>query len=214
MADKNTASFSADFIGPFAAWEHLPPLEPIIMGSIAWIADLKNYADPGPTCDGYGSSTAQTIPVLIDQARSLISGLLQAAESVSVSSESVRFNGLIAVRTHTSAAMARSLYRTVAVHLMDMAVSFLRNLLDDAEGQALDKALVDFVNWEALCEDLHAAVFGSADDSSESSMAVRALHMAWPMMVFARSKIVPLDAKLMTQESLNHAAKFMNIAGS
>lgn len=214
MADKSTASFSADFIDPFAAWEHLPPLEPIIMASIAWIADLSNYGDPGSTCAEYGFSTAQTVSGLVDQARSLIVGLLQAAESVSVSSESVRFNGLIAVRTQTSAAMARSLYRTVAVHLMDMAVSFVGNSLGDAEGQALENALAEFVNWDTLRGDFHAAVFGSADDSGESSTAVRALHMAWPMMVFARSKVVPHDAKLMAQESLNHAEKFMNIAGS
>lgn len=31
MADKSVASLSADFIEPFASWEHLPHLEPIIM---------------------------------------------------------------------------------------------------------------------------------------------------------------------------------------
>lgn len=214
MADKTTASLSADFIDPFAAWEHLPPLEPIIMGSISWIADLGNYCDPGPTYDEHDSSTAQTASVLIDRARSLIVGLLQAAESVSVATGSIHFNGLIAVRTQTSAAMARSLYRTVALHVMDMAVSLLHISSGYTEVQALEKALVDFVNWEVLCEDLHAAVFGSAEEPGESSMAVRALNMTWPVMAVARSKIVPLDAKLMAQECLNHAAKFMHIAGS
>lgn len=214
MADKSTASFSEDFMDPFAAWEHLPPLEPIIMGSIAWVADLSNHGEPRSTCDEHGYSTAQTVSVLIDQARSLVVGLLQVADSVSVSSESIRFNGLIAVRTRTLAAMARSLYRTVALHVMEKAVSLLHISSGDVEGQALEKALVDFVNWEILCGDLHAAVFGSADDPRESSMAVRALHMAWPMMVVAGSKIIPLHAKLMAQESLNHAARFMNIAGS
>lgn len=214
MADKSAASLSADFIDPFAAWEHLPPLEPIIMASITWTADLSNHADSGPACDEHYSSIAQTVSALIDRARSLIIGFIQTADLVSVSSGSIHFNGLIAVRTQTSAAMARSLYRTVALHVMDMAVS-LRNILPgDAEGQALEKALVDFVNWEVLCGDLHAAVFGSANDPGESSMAVRALNMAWPMTVIARSKIVPIDAKLTAQECLNHAAKFMHIAGS
>lgn len=214
MADKSVASLSTDFIDPFAAWEGLPPLEPIIMGSIAWIADISNHTDSGPACDENESGTAHTVSVLIDQARSLIVGVLQAAESVSASSVNIHFNGLIAVRTQTSAAMARSLYRTVALHLMEMAVSLLNGSSGDAAGQVLEKALFDFVNWEVLCEDLHAAVFGSADDPGESSMAARALTMAWPMMVVSQSKIAPLDAKLTARESLCHGAKFMHIARS
>lgn len=210
-ADKSADSLSADFIDPFVTWEHLPPLEPIIMGSIAWIADLDNHTAPGTLCDEQGPRPSEEVSALIDRARSLIVGLLQAAESVSVSSESMYFNGFIAVRTRASAAMARSLYRTVALHLMDMAVTLLRVSPIDREGQGLEKALVAFVNWEALCGDLHAAVFGNTDDVVETSMAVRALTMAWPMMAITRSEIAPFDAKLVAQECLGHGAKFMHI---
>lgn len=109
--------------------------------------------------------------MLINRARSLIVGLLQAAEAVSVSSESIAFNSLIGIRIKTLAAMARCLYRTVALHLMDTVVSFLSNSLDDAEGKTLEKALARFVNWTALCEDLRVAVFGDLNEPDERSMA-------------------------------------------
>lgn len=211
MADKSVTSLLADFIEPFASWEHLPRLDPIIMGSIVWVADLNNHVDPAPACD---ESTAHTVSVLVDRARSLIVGLLQAAESVSVSSESIGFNGLIDIRTQTLAAMARSLYRTVALHLMEMAVSFLSSSSDYAEAKALEKALVAFANWKALSEDLHVAVFGHPDEPGEPPMAFRALTMAWPMVAVSQSKIAPLDARLMAGESLGHGAKFMHIVRS
>lgn len=213
MADKSPASLLADFIVPFADWEHLPPLEPIIMGSITWVADLNNHADPEPVCDEFGCSTARTVSTLIDRARSLIVGLLQAAESVIESSEGMRFNGLLAVRNQTSAAMARSLYRTVALHLMDMSISLLRVSLSEVEGQTLEKALAGFVNWEILCEDLHVAIFGNHDAShpAESPMAFRALTMAWPMMAVARSKVSPPGVRLLAEKSLSHGANFMHV---
>ena len=210
MTVKSPASLLSDFLYPFAAWENLPPLEPIIMESVLWIADLDNHIDLVPSCDV--SNKAQTVSILIGRARNLIISLLQAAESISASPESTHFNGFIAVRTQTSAAMARSHYRTVALHLMDKAVSLLRSPLSDAEGEALKRALVDLVSWEALRVDLHAAVFGSPDDPAGTPMAVQALSMAWPMMAITESKIAPLDAKLIAQASLGHGAKLMHIA--
>lgn len=213
MADKSTASLSADFIEPFSAWENLPPLDPIIMESIAWIADLNNHADAVPVCE-YDTSTAQTVSTLINRAKSLIVGLLETSESVSMSFEEICFNGLIGVRTQASAAMARCLYRTVALHLTDMAVSFLSSSLGGAEGNALEQALEGFFNWKALCDDLHVAVFGGPDEPGEPSMALRALTMVWPMMAISQSKIASRDVKLMARESLGHGAKFMHIARS
>lgn len=213
MADKSAASLSADFIEPFSAWENLPPLDPIIMESIAWIADLNNHADAVPVCE-YDMSTAHTFSNLISRVKSLIVGLLQTSESVCMSSEETRFSGLICVRTQASAAMARSLYRTVALHLMDMTVSFLSISLGGAERKALEHALEGFLNWKALCDDLHVSVFGDPDEPGEPPTAFRALTMAWPMIAIYQSKIAPRDVKLMARESLGHGAKFMHIARS
>lgn len=211
MADKKPASLFQDFIRPFSAWKHIPALEPIIMESVLWVVDLGNPTHLRPSHGA--SSVAETVPILIDRARNLIPRLCQAAESISsTSQEGTYFNGIIAVRNQTSAAIARSHYRTVAIHLLDMAVSLLRDSWSVLQADTLERGLVDLVNWEALREDLFVAASCGPDGPIGIPVAAQALTMAWPMTAVARSKIAPLDARLIAQASLRHGADAMHIS--
>lgn len=210
MTVKSPASLVEDFIDPFSTWKHIPILGPVIMESVLWIADLDNHTNLRPSYDG--SIAVQTVSILVDRARHLIASLLQVAQMIGTSQEDIYCNGLIAVRNQASAAIARSHYHIVAIHLMDMAVSLLRNSWIGPEADTLERVLVDLLNWEALREDLYAAVSGSPDKHVGTPMAAQALIMAWPMTAIAQSKTVPLDARLIAQASLRHGANIMHIA--
>ncbi|KAI8654540.1 hypothetical protein NCS57_01200300 [Fusarium keratoplasticum] len=189
------ASLKTEFEDPWIAWPRFCPVDSIVQTSVDLLAEVESTM-------GVNHSKTHIINVA-DQVRRVLGSLDLVVSQVSPatsrhSSPPTYFNGLLRNRSATSAAIAKSLYLTVRLHLVD---ALLRSF--DAQvhvAEADDDLPSPIPEWlvieqeaglRTLWEEVTAALApgGQAPGAKENApgAASRMFCLSWPMAAISQS---------------------------
>lgn len=189
------ASLKAEFGDPWISWQRFCPVDPVVQTSVDLLAEVTSTM-------GLNRSETHFINVA-DQVRRVLGSLDLVVYQVSShtsrhSSPLVYFNGLLRDHSATSAAIAKSLYLTVRLHLVD---ALLRSF--DAQvhvAEADNDLLSPIPEWlvieqeVGLCtlwEEITAALAPSAQASEAKENAhgagSRMFCLSWPLAAISQS---------------------------
>ncbi|RSM07007.1 hypothetical protein CDV31_008849 [Fusarium ambrosium] len=189
------ASLKAEFEDPWIAWPRFCPVEPIVQTSVDLLVEVESTM-------GLNRSKTHIINVA-GQVRVVLESLDLIVSQVSPdtsrhSNPPAYFNGLLRNHSAISAAIAKSLYLTVRLHLVD---ALLRSL--DAQvhvSEADDDLLSPIPDWlvieqeaglRTLWEEVTAALGpnGQASGTTENApgAAFRMFCLSWPMAAISQS---------------------------
>ncbi|KAM6516585.1 hypothetical protein FALCPG4_014766 [Fusarium falciforme] len=189
------ASLKTEFEGPWIAWPRFCPVDPIVQTSVDLLAEVESTM-------GLNHSKTHIINVA-DQVRRVLGSLDLVVSQVSPdtsrhSSPPTYFNRLLRNHSATSAAIAKSLYLTVRLHLVDALLrSFDAQVhvteTDDDLPSPIPEWLV--IEQEAglrtLWEEVTAALApgGQAPGLKENApgAASRMFCLSWPMAAISQS---------------------------
>ncbi|KAI8713781.1 Zn(2)-C6 fungal-type domain-containing protein [Fusarium sp. LHS14.1] len=184
------ASLRTEFEGPWMAWPGFYPVDPIVQASVDLLAEIENTM-------GLNRSKTHIMNVA-DQVRRVLGILDLIVSQVSPDSSSpAYFNGLLRNDSATSAAIAKSLYLTVRLHLVDALLRSFDAQIHIAE--ANDDLLSQIPEWlvieqeaglRTLWEEVTAALAPSrqaTEAKNAPGTASRMFCLSWPMAAISQS---------------------------
>lgn len=101
-------------------WQNCPPLDPCIRRAIALVCRLRLARDP---CDQQSEDTNSLSRETFNVVDELICTATCIAPNTSNQTQKAAFNELINLKCTASVALAKSLYLTVALHLLELLLS-------------------------------------------------------------------------------------------
>ncbi|KAH7124787.1 hypothetical protein EDB81DRAFT_912089 [Dactylonectria macrodidyma] len=191
------ASLKAEFGGLWMAWPRFCPVDPIVQTSVDLLAEIESTM-------GSNRSSLNATKV-IDQVRCVLETLdivvSQVSEDVSrYSPAPIYFSGLLRNNSATSTAIAKSLYLTVRLHLVDALSRCLDAQVQIAEAD--DGSWLPIPEWLvmeqdaglcALWEEVTAALAPRGQASGAKLNAPGAalcmFCLSWPMAAISQSTI-------------------------
>ncbi|KAE8141243.1 hypothetical protein BDV38DRAFT_279149 [Aspergillus pseudotamarii] len=200
-----------------APWMDGPLLEPVLSRAV----EFRRRIRVPLTEMGHGTSRLEVLSKLIRDGVSISDDLEAVATGVQCSTateqQPTAFNCLLEVSTKTAQAIARSLYRTIRYHIIELVMGFIMALEADGEehkGTHTPHKLADHhpfshnapvIILEQICEEICAVLgFHSASGMEEekTGMAYRSFGMFFPMVVLLFSSLVGARKKVWLQEKL------------
>lgn len=184
------ASLRAEFEGPWIAWPGFYSIDPIVQTSVDLLVEIESTV-------GSNRPKAHIINVA-NQVRYVLGSLDFVVSRVSPDTSSpASFNGLLRNDSTTSAAIAKSLYLTVRLHLVD---ALLRSFGAQIHvTQADDDLLSPIPEWlvieqeaglRTLWEEITAALVLSGQATEAKNVpgtASRMFCLSWPMAAISQS---------------------------
>ncbi|EEU35963.1 uncharacterized protein NECHADRAFT_85379 [Fusarium vanettenii 77-13-4] len=192
------ASLRAEFEGPWIAWPGFYPVDPIVQTSVDLLAEIESTV-------GLNHSKTHIINVA-DQVRRVLGSLDLVVSQVSPDTSSpAYFNGLLRNDSATSAAIAKSLYLTVRLHLVNALLRSFDALIHVAEADDdLQSRIPEWlvIQQEAglrtLWEEVTAALAPSeqaTEAKNASGTASRMFCLSWPMAAISQSTMASEQCK-------------------
>lgn len=181
-------------------------LEPLLRRAVDFKIRFASL-DLGPSDPEIVRGLDTRVPEIIRSGLSLAQGLEEAAGEISYSNSHDTppnaFSGFIAVSSETNAAVARCLYLTVRLHIVEM-------LSEVASGHHLDSGLTlpaIRVCMEPLLRDMTTALgevlpHGEYHTHEEPGMGFRVFALFWPMMAVLRSTLADKSSQVWVQRKL------------
>ncbi|KAB8263145.1 hypothetical protein BDV32DRAFT_136204 [Aspergillus pseudonomiae] len=202
-------------------WMDGPLLEPVLSRAV----QFKRQARLQLTGIGHPASRVEALSKLILDGVSISDDLESVATSVRCSSRAdlptekqpTAFNYLIEISTKTTEAIARSLYRTVRYHIMELVLHLIMAFKKEGKehvGATAHHLLVDhqpfpheglIVILEQICDDICAVLGFSSTrgmEEHETGIAYRSFGMFFPMAVLLFSSLAGDAKKVWLQEKL------------
>ncbi|KAE8364262.1 hypothetical protein BDV27DRAFT_157992 [Aspergillus caelatus] len=198
-------------------WIDAPLLEPVLSQAV----QFRRRARVQLTGMGHRASRLQNLSKLIRDGIHISDELETAATSAQFSlhrdQHYTAFNYLLEVSTITTEAIARSLYRTIRYHIMELVMGLIIALGDEWEEHErviTHPALADLqlfpheepvVILEQICEEICAVLgFSSASgmEENKTGMAYRSFGMFFPIVVLLFSSSAGKGKKVWLQEKL------------
>lgn len=200
-----------------APWIDGPLLEPILCRAV----QFRRRVRVPLTEMGHHTSRLEELSKLINDGVSISDDLEAVATSVQLSppteQQPTAFNCLLEVSTKTAQAIARSLYRTIRYHIMELVTGLVMALEADWEehkGTYTPHRLADHhpfpheapvIILDQICEEICAVLgFHSAGDMKEekAGMAYRSFGMFFPMVILLFSSLAGEGKKVWLKERL------------
>lgn len=183
-----------------------PKLEPLIRRAVDFKV-LFSSLKMGPSVPEIGRIQGIRVPELIWSGLSLAHGLDEAAREIvysdGVGIPSAAFNGFIAISSATNAAIARCLYLTVRLHVLEMLTEVADALHFDLSIEQLHTPICTkpLVREITLVLDTSLSRTGGKV-SEEPGMGFRAYSLLWPMTAVLRSKLADEASQVWVREKL------------
>jgi hypothetical protein len=186
--------------------EDRPNIEPLIRRAVDYKV-LFLYLDLGMSAPEIGRIEGIQVPELIWSGLSLAQDLDEAAAEIvyvdGVGIPSASFNGFIAISSVTNAAIARCLYLTVRLHILE-------TLFEVVDVLHFDPSLVQphaAVCTERLLREIRSAINVApprteGQGSGGPGMGFRAYSLLWPMTAVLRPKLANDVTQAWVRENL------------
>ncbi|KAL2671498.1 hypothetical protein Neosp_014088 [[Neocosmospora] mangrovei] len=188
--EADPASLRAEFEGPWIAWPGFYPIDPIVQTSVDLLAEIESTV-------GSNRPKAHIINVA-NQVRCVLGSLDLVVSRVSPDTSSpASFNGLLRNDSTTSAAIAKSLYLTVRLHLVDALLRSFGAQIHVTEAD--DDLLSQVPEWlvveqeaglRTLWEEITATLVLSGQATEAKNVpgtASRMFCLSWPMAAISQS---------------------------